>query len=210
MKPAESRRQTVCRRCYHDDGYQCARQTFRYLGSEHDDEQRYYGCDQCRHVYARQRLEVQAPFGYELARYVAQAEAEEIIYLCREYRKCDTRRKAYDNRVGYELYHRAEAEKTQEYKYHAGHEGRHSKAVQAELADDIVYYYDESTCRTTDLHRVAAEKRHHETADDCCHKADCGAHARGDTECDCKRQCYDTYNDTGYDICLQTRSRVIS
>ncbi len=56
---------------------------------------------------------------------------------------------------------------------------------------------DKRACRIADLHRVAAARRHDETADHGCDQTNRRTHTAGDGECDGEREGYYAHNDTG-------------
>ena len=101
-------------------------------------------------------------------------------------------------------------EKAHYHKNHARHKRGYGKPVKAELGYDIIYNDDESAGRTADLHRVAAEKRHEETADNGSDKPYRGANARGDTESDGKRKSHNAHHNTGHHIVAQPRKGIMA
>ena len=100
-------------------------------------------------------------------------------------------------------------EYAEQYEDQSCHDGGDCQSFQSVILNDAVHDDDECTGRSADLYAVTAEERYDETSDDRRDQTFFGRYSGCYTECDGKRQGYDTDNDTRHQVGDQFFLRVV-
>ena len=135
---------------------------------------------------------------------VLETESEEVVHLGGEYGERYACGESYDNGIGDEFDDGAEVEQSHHDQDESGHQCGYGKAFESELAYDAVDYDDEGACGTADLHGVAAEGRHDESAYDGCDQAYGRAYSGCYGECYGERKRHDAHNYAGHEVVLES------
>ena len=150
---------------------------------EQDERQRADAQRQRRRMERVHRLDEQFHAREKLARWVTDAQAEEVFDLGGGDQQGDAVGEAEDDGPRDELDRLAEAGDRQEQQDDARHHRDHQQAGQAVRGDDAGDDHHERARRSADLDARAAEEGHHESADD----GRVDARLRGDARCDPER-----------------------
>ena len=144
--------------------------------------------------------EIGTPFCKEFSRILVHCHTEEILNLCGEDGDGDTAGETHHDGVGDVLDDGAQTKHAQEDEEHTCHQRGDGQSLYAILMDDAIDDDDEGTRRTANLHLRTTEGRNDETGYDGRENTLFGRYTRSNTECDGKRQCHDTNDDTCHDV----------
>lgn len=118
-------------------------------------------------------LKIHTPFPYEIRRdSISDCESEKIGHLCGENGESDAGSETYNNGVRNEFYDRSESEDSHNNQDTAGHKSSHCEPCEAVKLNDIEDNNDESTGRSSYLHRVSTESGDQKSSDDGSNQAD--------------------------------------